>query len=164
MNLRNLQPGDLDRLYQLDTLCFEPPFRFSRAAMRRFAGAAHALVRLAVEPSEPVGMPLAPERLLGFAIVHLEREERRRITGYVVTLDVDPAWRGRGIATRLMTDLHTMAKAREAESMTLHVFTGNDAAIQLYERLGYRSVERAANFYGTGLDAFAYRLAFVLPG
>lgn len=151
MHVRDLGPGDVDRMYALDVLCFDPPFRFSRAAMRRFSRASNALVRLAVG-SEGAG---AGEVLLGFCIAHLEPSSTG-IGGYIVTLDVDPGARGRGVATLLMTELETAATRVGAAAMSLHVFSGNGAAVSLYEKLGYRYVSTALNFYGRGLDAFGY--------
>ena len=174
MYLRGLEPGDLDRMYALDVLCFPPPFRFSRAAMRRFAKAENALVRLAVQPKledEPSsgGEQITPDDLLGFCIVHLLAPPGRpagqsaELTAYVVTLDVDPGYRGRGIASRLMEELHGSARTAGADQMSLHVFAENQPAIRLYERLGYRFKERSSNFYGRGLDALGYGRLLARP-
>ncbi len=159
MHVRGLGRGDVDRLHILDALCFEKPFRFSRASMRRFAGAPHAIVRLAVEldGAETV------EALLGFCIVHLEPSVGGT-AGYVVTLDVDPGVRGRGVATFLMGEMEAAAAKAGAAAMSLHVFCGNGAAISLYEKLGYRRVGAVSDFYGLGLHAFGYRRVLSEPG
>ena len=128
-------------MYALDIACFEPVFRFSRRAMRRFAEAAGALVAIAEEEG----------RLVGFAIVQMEGE-----VGYVATLDVDPAWRRAGLAVRLMVEMERQAEAAGAVEMQLHVFAGNERAMRLYERLGYGRLGVAAGFYGRGLDAVVY--------
>jgi ribosomal-protein-alanine N-acetyltransferase len=56
------------------------------------------------------------------------------------------------------------AEARAAATalwMELHVFTGNEAAICFYERLGYERVGVRRRFYGgAGLDAYVYRKKF----
>ena len=120
-------------------------------AMRRFAEAGNALLRVACGVDEGT----AAERIVGFCIVHLE-QTRRGTVGYVVTLDVAPAWRGRGIARALLAELEREAAQAGARAMSLHVFTGNARAIQLYERLGYQSGRTQGSFYGTGLDARVY--------
>jgi ribosomal-protein-alanine N-acetyltransferase len=129
-------------MYALDLVCFEPPFRFSRAAMRGFAEAAGALTVLAEAQGE----------LAGFCIAQLEKQN-----AYVVTLDVAPTWRRRGLARRLMAELESKARAAGATAMALHVFTGNTGAIQFYESIGYNRAGRAEAFYGRGLDALVYR-------
>lgn len=152
LSLRPYRTSDLPALYLLDGVCFEAPFRFSRIAMRRFAEAKNAIVRLANEQSEGG----EAEQLAGFCIVHLE-PAGSQIVAYIVTLDVDPAFRKRGVARTLMESVETAATDAGAQHMTLHVWTSNDAAMRLYERLGYQRVRAATDFYGEGLDALFYR-------
>lgn len=151
MYLRAFQPHDLPALCDLDEACFEQPFRFSRPAMRRFAGASNASVRLACAGEEAA----VPGRIEGFAIVHLEHTQGQ-LLGYVVTLDVAPAARGRGLATALMQDLEKVVAEARGWAVSLHVYAQNQPAIRLYERLGYALHSTEPNFYGRGLDALAY--------
>jgi [ribosomal protein S18]-alanine N-acetyltransferase len=129
-------------MYALDVICFDPPFRFSRAAMRRFASARWAKVVIAE----------ADGKMVGFCIVHVERGA----VGYVVTLDVAPEWRRRGLARSLMERVEGEAREAGCASMGLHVFVGNDAAVRFYEGMGYGLVRQAKAFYGPGLDALVY--------
>jgi ribosomal-protein-alanine N-acetyltransferase len=145
LTLREYRPGDLDSIYALDVVCFEPPFRFSRGAMRGFAEAAGAMTVLAERQGE----------LAGFSIAQLEKH-----IAYVVTLDVTPTFRRQGLARRLMAELEAKAQAAGATAMALHVFTGNAGAIQFYESIGYNREGRAEAFYGRGLDALVYRKRF----
>ncbi|SIT29795.1 GNAT family N-acetyltransferase [Achromobacter sp. MFA1 R4] len=50
---------------------------------------------------------------------------------------VDPAWRGKGLAGRLVQGLEAQIWKR-GESPFLHVLSSNAGAIALYERLGFR--------------------------
>jgi [ribosomal protein S18]-alanine N-acetyltransferase len=129
-------------MFRLDEVCFEAPFRFSRGAMRRFAEAKRARVVLAEVAGE----------IAGFCIVHVELG-----AGYVVTLDVAPAWRRQGLAGMLMERVETEARAAGCGVLVLHVFDGNAGAVRFYERLGYVLVGREAGFYGDGVDALVYR-------
>ena len=63
--LRSYESRDLDAIVELDAECFDPPFRFSKTAMRRFAEAENAWVVVAV----------AEGALAGFCIVHMEQAE-----------------------------------------------------------------------------------------
>lgn len=159
MYLRPYRTSDLPALYLLDKVCFEPPFRFSRETMRRFAEAKNAIVRLACEQLDPGDS----ERVTGFCIVHLERG-RSDIVGYVVTLDVEPAYRRQGIGPKLMHSVEVLARDAGAAAMTLHVWSGNRSAIQLYERLGYVYLRTANDFYGPDFDALVYRKLFSAAG
>jgi len=139
--LRGYREGDLEAMYALDLVCFEPVFRFSRRAMRRFAEAQGAVTVLAEAAGE----------LAGFAIVQIEER-----VGYVVTLDIAPAWRRRGLAAQLMTDAEARVQAAGGMGMELHVFVGNVGAMAFYEAMGYRRIGRVEGFYGRGLDGLVY--------
>jgi len=139
--LRPYRPGDSDTMYALDLLCFEPAFRFSRRAMRGFAESEGAVTLLAEADAE----------LAGFCIVQMEQQ-----LGYVVTLDVAPAMRRHGLARRLMTEVEAKVRAAGGTAMTLHVFTGNAAAIRFYEVIGFSQTGIAKGFYGHGRDALVY--------
>ena len=147
ITLRDYRRTDLDAIFRLDTICFPPEFRFDRKSMRSFAERSRAIALLAEgEDGE----------IFGFVIVHLERTGDGWL-GYVVTLDVMPAWRRKGLAGRLMREAERRAAAA-ARWIVLHVFTGNAGAIGFYERLGYERVGEVPGFYGSlGLDAFLYR-------
>jgi len=145
VTLREYRAGDLDAMCALDDVCFAPPFRFSRRAMRAFAQARAASVVVA----EAAGA------LAGFCIAHLEER-----TGYVVTLDVAPEWRRHGVARRMMEEVEARTLAAGGLGMELHVFTGNAGAVRFYEGLGYGRVGMAERFYGRGLDALVYRKRF----
>ncbi|SAL05903.1 FR47 domain-containing protein [Caballeronia calidae] len=64
--------------------------------------------------------------------------ERMAIDGYVEisAVCVDERWRGRGLAARLMNLLRRDIALR-GETAFLHVFSHNESAIGLYERLGF---------------------------
>jgi len=135
-------------MFRLDVACFAPEFRFDRASMRAFAEERGALALVA----ETVA-----GELVGFVIVHVERGAMG-LRGYLVTLDVAEQWRRKGIAERLMREAEARTIAAGARWMELHVFTGNEAAIRFYERLGYERLAMRRRFYGAdGLDALVYR-------
>jgi len=160
IELRAYRPEDLQAIAALDNVCFEAPFRFSRAAMKRFVEARNALNRLAWAVDEDSENAI----LAGFCVVHVERGRREGLLGYVVTLDIAPPYRRCGLAHRLMRSLEAMAARAGAGEMFLHVAAENHGAIRLYERLGYHPVRREKGFYGEGGDAMAYRRALEIAG
>ncbi len=145
MRLRGYQADDLDAMHALDVVCFERPFRFTRGAMRRFAEVKKARVIIADEGGE----------LVGFVILHLEEDAEGR-TGYIITLDVEPAQRRKGIAGILMREVERQARMDGCAALVLHVFAGNEAAIRFYDRVGFVRSHRVEDFYGVGLDAWVY--------
>ena len=142
IELRGYEPRDLAAMFRLDEACFAEPFRFTQAAMRRFAESRQARVVIAESDGT----------LAGFAILHVEGR-----VGYVVTLDVAEDFRRRGLALLLMQAMEQQAVDAGCSVVGLHVFVGNETAIRFYEHAGYERAGDVPGFYGEGLDAWAYR-------
>jgi ribosomal-protein-alanine N-acetyltransferase len=57
--------------------------------------------------------------------------------GHITTIAVDPAWRRRGIASRLLASAARGAIARGCQNLTLEVRVSNTGAQDLYRRFGF---------------------------
>jgi ribosomal-protein-alanine N-acetyltransferase len=145
IELRPYRVNDLAAMHALDVVCFEKPFRFSRGAMRRFVATKKARVVIADEG----------ETVAAFVILHIE-DDGQRCVGYIVTLDVSPGYRRRGLAGRLMQEVEQQALREGCIAIALHVFTGNEAAIRFYAGRGFVRSYREVDFYGTGMDAWVF--------
>lgn len=66
---------------------------------------------------------------------------------HINTVAVTPAERRRGLATALLRHVFAEAVGRGAQRATLEVRASNSAAIQLYERLGFRITANRARYY-----------------
>ena len=143
---RSYQPGDLDALYALDTICFTEPFRFSRRLMAQLVDAPYAHTIVADEESV----------VAGFVIVHMEHWERELIA-YIMTLDVTPEQRRHGLATELMQRAEEAAREVHADALALHVWVENEGAVRFYEGAGYQRVELVERFYNEAGNAWLYR-------
>lgn len=152
LRLRRYQANDLDGMVALDAACFEPEFRFSRSAMRRFAEADNAWTCLAQVEG----------KLAGFTIVHLEQAPLS-LAGYLVTIDVDREQRRHGVGQAMLRAAEIWLEQAGAEIMLLHVYVNNPEAILFYERMGYRKGEEQSGFYGPGMDAVLYWKRLVEP-
>ena len=72
----------------------------------------------------------------------------------VMSVAVEPEFRGQGFGTILFGELIKAVKARGAKSITLEVRPSNTVAIKLYESFGLRSVGRRKGYYiDNGEDA-----------
>jgi ribosomal-protein-alanine N-acetyltransferase len=151
MRLREYSSSDLGTIFALDEVCFEAPFRFSARAMRQFAEARNALT--VVAENEAAG------DVAGFCIAHLERAGKG-LGAYVVTLDVAPEYRRRGLARQMMQHIERQAAEAGCASVELHVSIENDGAIAFYESEGYERSHMVKSFYGLGRHAYVYRKAF----
>jgi ribosomal protein S18 acetylase RimI-like enzyme len=143
-------PADFPALYAVEELCFEPPFRFSRAYMRQLIKSADTATWIALQVAE----------LIGFSIVELSAGQNE-LTAYIQTLEVHPAFRGRGIGAELLVRAEESARAAEARSIALHVDTENVAAIHLYESRGYARQGREEHYYARHRAAFVYAKSFM---
>jgi [ribosomal protein S18]-alanine N-acetyltransferase len=143
---RRYRSDDLEAIFRLDEACFSEEFRFDRRSMSAFAADRGAVTLIAEDQG----------KVIGFVIAHVQHVAAE-CRAYVVTLDVDPEWRRRGLARELMAEVEAHALAEGARRIHLHVFIGNDAAIRFYERLGYERIRIVHGYYGSGLDAIVYR-------
>ena len=81
-----------------------------------------------------------------------------RVAGYVgsqsvmgeadmMNVAVDPDYRRQGIAQTLICSLIAALKDREVYSLTLEVRASNDAAITMYQKLGFEQIGRRPGYY-----------------
>jgi [ribosomal protein S18]-alanine N-acetyltransferase len=74
--------------------------------------------------------------------------------GHIATISVDPAWRRRGIATRLVAALCRQAIDQGAKAFTLEVRAGGTGAQALYRAFGFAPAGVRRNYYKeSGEDA-----------
>jgi ribosomal protein S18 acetylase RimI-like enzyme len=98
---------------------------------RRRAEEGAGLVNLIAE----TGGARSPGAGVGMATVKLEPDKGGR--AHLLGMWVDPAYRGRGLATALLDDAVGWARDRGASEMVLWVADHNTRARRLYERAGF---------------------------
>lgn len=96
----------------------------------------------------------ADNKVVGYA--GISRLGRKRPYEYEIhTIGVDPVYQGQGIGRRMMTDLLEYASGG---TIFLEVRTDNEAAIALYESLGFVNVGVRRRYYrASGADAYTMR-------
>jgi ribosomal protein S18 acetylase RimI-like enzyme len=94
-------------------------------------------------------------RLSGFVIVEWAKM-LRGIVAYIQTIEVDPAFRRRGIARELMRHAEQSAAEARATYIWLHVDEHNAEAIALYQSCGYQHHGRHDRYYENGHAAEIY--------
>jgi ribosomal protein S18 acetylase RimI-like enzyme len=94
--------------------------------------------------------PSMPDALFGFVWEHDRRivgnvtispDESKRQHWLVSNVAVDEKFRRQGIGRQLMEAAITEARGRGAEAMVLNVRPHNEAAIRLYEKLGFQQLD-----------------------
>ena len=72
---------------------------------------------------------------------------------HITNIAVDPRYRRRGFAHRLMLDLADTSIQRGAQALTLEVRVGNEAAIGLYREFGFAPAGIRQRYYENSEDA-----------
>jgi ribosomal protein S18 acetylase RimI-like enzyme len=136
--VRPLTVADLDGAVNLVQSSFSatllPYMTYGQRGIRRFLEG--SLLREGVMPAREalVAVSADHQQVVGYA----EFDVRRKLEPHLAYICVAQAQRGRGLASRL---IHRFAETnRDAREMTLDVFTDNEPARRLYERLGFRVV------------------------
>jgi [ribosomal protein S18]-alanine N-acetyltransferase len=134
--IRKLGYSDLPQVIAIERRAFTTPW---------------SLAMFVLELSKPSGLCLAAvdghDRLLGYLIC-----ARYDTVWHLMNVAVDPAQRRRGIAWALLTKM--IESAGSDAEYTLEVRTSNAAAIDLYERFGFRSAGTRPRYYrDNGEDA-----------
>jgi ribosomal-protein-alanine N-acetyltransferase len=150
MNHRLYQPADFTALYAVEELCFDAPFRFSRALMRKLIANPNSATWIAEEDIAEENKKLA-----GFAIVDWATVPKGTVA-YIQTIEVNPDSRRQGIASELLRLSEVSALVVGATAIWLHVDVENTAAMHLYEGRGYARKGREEHFYARNRAAFIY--------
>lgn len=82
-------------------------------------------------------------------------------TVHIGKLAVDTRFRRKGIGTNLLEAVRKACRDSRVESMTLHVDTSNQAAINLYAKLGFLSEGKVCDYYSKGRHAYKMRAPVV---
>jgi len=77
-------------------------------------------------------------------------------TAELLAIMIDPRWRGRGVGTLLLQQLHGAARARQLGAMRVTVDASNSGARRFYARHGYVEQQR---FQLYGRTMCSYRLS-----
>jgi ribosomal-protein-alanine N-acetyltransferase len=149
MLYRPYQPGDFTQLYAVEELCFDLPFRFDRALMRK----------LIANPNSATWIAEEEQKLAGFVIVDWATVPKGTVA-YIQTIEVHPGSRRRGIAAELLNHAEDSARAAGATAIWLHVDVENSAAIRLYESRSYSRKGREEHFYARNRPAFVHAKSF----
>jgi ribosomal-protein-alanine acetyltransferase len=140
--IRPARPADLDALLALESQAFRTD-RLSRASFRRLLAAPSAAVIVA---------ELAGE-FAGYALVLFRK---RTPVARLYSIAVAPQAAGQGVGATLLAAAEQAAIERGAARLRLEVREGNDPAIGLYVKCGYRQFGRRAHYYEDKGDALRF--------
>ena len=119
-----LAPDDL--LYYVDKT-------FNEAAVEADLSNAENIHFVAVENNEILGC-------INLGKVYLNQALHIKSAMEITRLYIKPEFIGKGVASALMEKVKTLARSKQKESLWLHVYKGNDEAINFYKKCGFEIV------------------------
>jgi ribosomal-protein-alanine acetyltransferase len=126
----------LDRLYEIETECFEKE-AFSKQQIAHLLTDYNSVSLAAKLDSQIVGFITGA--------MHIERSA---LVGHILTIDVLPLHRRKGIAQKLLGEIERIFKEKGVKTCRLEVREDNVAALRLYQKLGYRKIAKLKGYYG----------------
>lgn len=84
----------------------------------------------------------AKRRIAGFALIRLVADESE-----LLTIAVDPKWRGKGVGKALLDAVFADLMMSPARKMFLEVDAENRPAVKLYEKLGFSTISSRKGYY-----------------
>lgn len=126
----------LDRLYEIETKCFEKE-AFTKRQIASILANYNSIGLVAKVNGEIVGF-----------VIGMLRQEKGKTVGHILTIDVLPEYRRKGIGLRLLKALENIFRGKGANISVLEVREDNIAALRLYQKLGYKRVTKLEYYYG----------------
>jgi ribosomal-protein-alanine N-acetyltransferase len=139
--LRPMTVEDIDRVYTIDVASFSLPwsersYRFELTQNEN----SHPWV---AEAHNAAG----ERQVVGLVVTWLILDE-----AHIATLAIDPAWRRKGIARRLIANALAEAAKAGAAKAFLEVRRGNQPALQLYQDFGFQVVGVRPKYYKDNME------------
>ena len=139
--------GDLDRLCEIELRCFETE-----------AFTKQQIAYLLTDSNSAILVSKVKGEIVGF-IIGKTYMDKKPATGQILTIDVSPEHRRKGIGQRLLQEIEKTLKDKGVKTCCLEVREKNFVALSLYHKFGYKKVGRLENYYG---NAHGIRLRKVL--
>jgi ribosomal-protein-alanine acetyltransferase len=126
----------LDRLFEIEMECFKSE-AFTKQHIAQLLTNQNCISLMAKENDKIIGFVIG--------IVYVEGDI---LTGHILTLDVSPSHRRKGVGIKLLQELEKIFRSNQVKVSRLEVREDNVAALNLYRKLGYRKVGRLRHYYG----------------
>lgn len=140
IHIRKATRQDLEALLQIENTCFSTDILSRRSFVHFLRPGAHDLLVADISSGNISAYVLVLYRT-GTSLARL------------YSIAVMPTQQGKGIAAKLIAAAELAAHARHCALMRLEVNLQNQAAINLYRKLGYHEMGKINNYYADGSDA-----------
>ncbi|MEM3580813.1 MAG: ribosomal protein S18-alanine N-acetyltransferase [Candidatus Bathyarchaeia archaeon] len=126
----------LDRLFEIEMECFKSE-AFTKQQIAQLLQNQNCISLIAKEN----------DKIIGF-IIGMVYVEDNILTGHILTIDVSPSHRRKGVGIKLLQELEKIFKDKQVKVSRLEVREDNVAALSLYQKLGYKKVGKLHYYYG----------------
>jgi [ribosomal protein S18]-alanine N-acetyltransferase len=143
ITVRRSRKSDLDRVLEIEHASFGVD-AYDRNLFAEFFHICPDLFLVAVQG----------DLVCGYLVACVRRQLRAGIrTAELVSIAVDPGFRGRGVASHMLKSIFGRLRRRQVDRFTLMVRVSNDPARAIYEKYGFRRVRIVRRYYADGGDA-----------
>ena len=125
----------LDTLYEIEMKCFETE-AFTKQQIAYLLADSNSVILVSKVKGEIVGFVIGKINL-----------DRKPATAHILTIDVSPEHRRKGIGRSLLQEIEKTFKHEGAKICCLEARENNIEALSLYEKFGYERVGRLENYY-----------------
>jgi len=142
IRLRDGIAEDADKLFELDRICFDADIAYSLREFRGLLRSSKTLCIVAEDADDLAGFAIAQQTVL-----------HKSQGGHIITIDVAPAFRRRGIGRLLMEQIEDRMRSAGAGWLRLEVAENNSAASEFYRGLGFAAIGWIPDYYLDSVDA-----------
>ena len=125
----------LDRLYEIEAQCFNQE-AFTKRQIAYLLADYNAIGLVARVNGD----------IAGFIISQVEIENDT-LYGHIITVNVAPTYRRKGIASKMLQETEAILKGKGITECHLEVREDNSAALKLYQKSGYQKIGRLEKYY-----------------
>ena len=157
--IRDFRRDDFETLWRIDQQCFAPGISYSRpelAAYTNTSGSFTLVAEASSDPDHPVNSVDTSPRanpIVGFVVANMNRWAH----GHIITIDVLPDARRRGLGSQLLDTAEERLRAAGCRTIRLETAVDNTSALAFYKRHNYQLARTIPRYYPGGLDAFVLR-------
>jgi ribosomal-protein-alanine N-acetyltransferase len=148
--LRKLRPDDFETLWEIDQKCFPPGISYSRQELasyiRRWSSFTVVAKKRSAKKSEAA-------KIVGFIVAEMNRKN----IGHIITIDVLPEVRKKGIGTKLLLETESRLREAKCEAIILEAAVDNHSALTFYEKHAYFAFKTIPHYYPDGVNAYVLR-------
>ena len=149
VNVRKLTPADAEEIHRIDSICFPPEIAYSLSDFLN-------LLKHVNKPG--IGgikgyITGVGSKSAGF-ITARQTKHRRGRPAEIVTIDILPDFRRRGLGEQLLKLIENNLFNNMCRYIYLEVAENNKPAIKLYTKLGYKIAEKINAYYPGNIAAF----------